>query len=120
MAARRITAEPSVDDLDEVLHAERVDVGRRRRTYVEPWSRLPDGVMVADDEGRAYLVHAGRLLPWSPAGYGPAQSPGTTAPLRVLTPRSIVAAIHHGYPVRQHASTGVAADISGRRGALPM
>ncbi|HEU4370055.1 MAG TPA: hypothetical protein VFV05_17675 [Methylomirabilota bacterium] len=106
-AARRLAAAagaPSVDDLDDVLHAERVDAQQRRRTYVERWSRLPDGVMVADDDDRACLVHAGRHLPWTPSGYGPARRKAPAAVLRVLTPRSIVAAIRHGYPVQLHQS----------------
>jgi len=105
-ASRRLAAAGgalSADDLDDALHTERVDAERRRRTYVERWSRLPDGVMVADDD-RAYLVRAGRLLPWTPAGYGPARRKAPAAVLRVLTPRSVVAAIRHGYPVQMHPS----------------
>jgi hypothetical protein len=94
----------SADDLDDALHAERVDGERRRRTYVERWSRLPDGVMVVDADGRAYLIHGGRLLPWTPAGYGPAARTSPTVALRVLTPRSVVAAIRHGYGGEVHPS----------------
>lgn len=94
----------SADALDAALHAERVDGQRRRQTYVERWPRLPDGVMVADSDGRAYLVHAGRLHPWTPSGYRPALQPSPAVALRVLTPRSVVAAIRHGYPVDLHPS----------------
>jgi hypothetical protein len=92
-----------VDALDAVLHAERLDDERRQRTYVEPWGRLPDGVMVADD-ARAYLVRHGELLPWSAEGYGPPVRASSEAPLRVLTPRSIVATIRQGYRVPLPAS----------------
>ena len=94
----------SADDLDDALHAERVDDEQRRRTYAERWLRLPDGAMVADNEGRAYLVHEGRLLPWTPSGYGPARRSSPAVAVRVLTPRSVVAAIRQGYPVELHPS----------------
>jgi hypothetical protein len=100
----RVGGALSVDELDAALHAERVDEGRGRRTYVEPWARLPDGVMVADSDDRAYLVHGGRLLAWTPGGYGAPRPGSPAAALRVLTPRSVVAAIRHGYPVQSHAS----------------
>jgi hypothetical protein len=104
MAAGRVTAVPSVDDLDEALHAERIDAGRRRRTYAERWSRLPDGVIVADADDRPHLVHAGGLLPWTPAGYDRVPPTSPTATMRVLTPRSVVAAVRHGYVVQMHRS----------------
>jgi hypothetical protein len=92
-----------VDDLDEALHAERLDADRRRRTYAEPWERLPDGAMVADDAD-AYLVHRGGLRRWTPAGYEPPGRVPPAAGLRVLTPRSTVAAIRGGYGVLPHSS----------------
>ena len=93
---------PSVDDVDSVLHAERLDGKRGKQTYVERLSRLPSGVMVADGDD-VYLVHAGALRLWTPAGYGAAQR-STSDRARVLTPRSIVRAIAGGYPVALHPS----------------
>lgn len=92
----------SVEELDDALHADRLGADRRRHTYVEPWTRLPDGVMVAADD-QAYLVHRGGLRPWTPAGYGGPRQ-GLPAALRVLTPRSVVAAVRQGYPVQLHPS----------------
>jgi hypothetical protein len=93
---------PSVDELDAVLHAERLGAEGQRRTGAEPWSRLPDGVMVAAED-RAYLVHHGRLLPWTPGGYDPPQR-DLPAAVRVLTPPAIVAAVRQGYLVQLHPS----------------
>ena len=59
--------------------------------------------MVADDD-RAYLVRQGRLLPWTPGGYEAPRPAPPTAALRVLTPRSIVAAIREGYASPPHPS----------------
>jgi hypothetical protein len=96
---------PSVDELDTVLHTERLGADAQRRGHVEAWARLPDGVMVADD-ARAYLLYQGRALPWTPGGYETARA-DLPAALRVLTPRSVVAAIRAGYPVQPHPSACV-------------
>ena len=94
---------PSVEDIDRVLHAERLEPAGAKRTYRERAARLPPGVMVADDEARAYLVGKDALLPWTPAGYA-RPIPMAGEPLRVLTPRSIVRAIAHGFAVALHPS----------------
>src|SRR5215475_3601741 len=44
------TARVSADDMDRVLHDERLGAGGTKRTYRDRLSRLPIGVMVADDE----------------------------------------------------------------------
>ena len=95
---------PSADEMDGVLHTERLDARRRKRTYTEMLSRLPVGVMVAEPGGRAHLVQDGRLLRWTPAGYRRAERRGADVRLTVLTPRSIVRAIADGYPVTVHDS----------------
>jgi len=101
--AGRGRALPSADALDAALHAERLD-GRRRRTYTERLSRLPPGVMIADAAGHAFLVRAGGVRAWTPAGYTrPTAWPGGRA-ATVLTPRSITAALARGYPVGVHPS----------------
>ena len=94
---------PAVADLDAILHTERLDAQRRQRTHEVPDPGVPDGVMVVDDDGRPCLVHQGRLLGWTPAGYDRPE----VRPRRlqaVLTPPSIVAAIRQGYPVGVHPS----------------
>jgi hypothetical protein len=93
---------PAADDMDADLHAERLDPQRSKRTYVERGRRLPTGAMVADDDGSAWLVHEGRLRRWTPAGYTESRPIRGDARLRVLTPRSIVRVIAHGYPVDLH------------------
>jgi hypothetical protein len=95
---------PSVDQIDRLLHAERLDAARRRRTYSERLSRLPAGAMIVDHQDRPCLVQPGVLRPWSPTGYGAPVRPEHDAEARVLTPRSLVSALAHGYPVEVHAS----------------
>jgi hypothetical protein len=95
---------PSADELDEVLHDERVGGGGEKRTYPERLSRLPPGVMVVRDDGRAYLLFGEAISPWEPDGYGsPVTAPGDEV-VRLLTPPSVVRAVAAGYPVGVHAS----------------
>src|SRR6266567_7977333 len=101
-------ARPSADDMDRVLHAERLGSGGAKRTYRDRLSHLPAGVMVADDEHRAFLVHERRLLRWTPGGYAGRESRRENAELSVLTPRSIVQAIARGLPVGLHPSASTA------------
>jgi hypothetical protein len=101
-----VTGTPSASALDAALHADRLEAGRGRRTYVERLAALPDGAMAVDG-GRAQLVRAGALVPWTPEGYATgARHEPATAEVRVLTPRSIVQAIARGYPVAIHPSAG--------------
>jgi hypothetical protein len=95
---------PSADAIDQVLHAERVEGKAGKRTYGERLSGLPAGVMVADDAGHPYLVREGSLARWTPGGYRRPVPRRAAATFRVLTPRSIVRAIAHGYPVEVHRS----------------
>jgi hypothetical protein len=101
--AGRTRAVPGADEMDGVLHGERL-YGLAKQTYSAKPSALPDGAMAADAGGKAYLVQDGALLHWTPAGYGARLKPAADAPLRVLTPRSIVRALARGYPVDVHPS----------------
>jgi hypothetical protein len=95
---RRAWGDPSAkaDEIDRVLHDERLDAGGGKRTYPAALSSLPDGTLVEHD-GAPHLLWNGRLRPWSFTGYGP----GIVAPrgieVRVLTPRSIVDTIRAGF-----------------------
>ena len=94
--ARRLAQRPRADEMDAVLHRERVDRLRRQVTYHAAAGELPDGVMIRAG-GRTGLLLAGRLRPWSFGGYGgPAEALPPSA-VEVLTPRPTVAVIAAGY-----------------------
>jgi hypothetical protein len=95
---------PSADQIDMVLHSERLEGKAAKRTYRALLSDLPSGAMVADDEGVPCLVQEDRLIRWSPGGYSGSILTPAGATFRVLTPPSVVQAIRHGYPVEVHAS----------------
>jgi hypothetical protein len=89
---------PGAEEIDRVLHSERVSRGGGKKTYEAVLSSVPAGTIV-DHRGRPYLKWEGKALPWSFSGYGRAEElpeppPGTT--VRVLTPRSIVRAMRSG------------------------
>jgi hypothetical protein len=103
----RVTAPtPSAEEIDQVLHAERVADDGGKRTYLEQLSRLPGGVMVANAGDEAFLVRDESLVPWTPAGYGVAVPRRSDAMFRVLTPKSVVRTLARGYPVGIHSLRG--------------
>jgi hypothetical protein len=91
----------SADEMDLVLHADRLD-GRTKRTHKAALGDLPDGVLV--DRGGAFLIWQGALRPWSPRGYGPPELARAAERVTVLTPHATVAAIARGYAVSAHPS----------------
>ena len=94
----------SAEEMDAVLHAERLDSGRQKRTYFAPVSELPAGVLVADSRGTPFLVHQDGLLRWEPGGYSKDVKVSDAELLSVLTPKSIVRTIAKGYSVGIHPS----------------
>jgi hypothetical protein len=105
-AGASAAAPPSAEEMDRVLHAERLDAGGGKRTWSAPLAELPPGVMVAGGDGEAYLVSDKALVQWRPEGYGGRLAKPAGAEVRVLTPRSIVRALAAGYPVVVHPSAG--------------
>ena len=108
------SAAPLVETIDAMLHHERISSHHRQRDkikliYTAPLDTLPDGVFVTlEMRDLPYLVRGNQLFPWSFAGYGqPIARPD--AMVQVLTPRSIMWAIAHGYVPSVHPSTHGAA-----------
>jgi hypothetical protein len=106
-------ARPKADEMDAVLHAQRVEsYTRRQRTRVADAPGLPDGAVIR--AGAVGLVLGGRVLPWTPEGYGaPGPLPGGT--VEVLTPPAMVAALAAGYRPLLHPSAGRAGLMPGGR-----
>jgi hypothetical protein len=97
------SAPPSVEAIDRVLHDERLAPNGGKRTHRARVGRLPTGVLVTDAQGQPHLVVDNALRRWTPGGYADrTRRPSET--VSVLTPRSIVQAIEHGYVVGLHPS----------------
>jgi hypothetical protein len=92
----------SAKDMDAALHAARV-VPRLRgqRTHEAEIASLPDGAFIGWQD-RPVLVFGDRLLPWTPAGYGPAEARPAAGPVTVLTPVPTIAALAAGYRPALH------------------
>ena len=92
----------SADEMDKILHNERL-IGGRKRVHAAPIESLPDGAMIERD-GRAFAVRGTFLLPWSFEGYGAPLERPRAGVAHVLTPPSIVAALLAGYAPRWAAT----------------
>ena len=93
---------PSAVAIDAMLHAERLDHGRKRlHALPVPVRSLPSGTMVASGD-RALLIAGARVFEWTAMGYrGIEQLPVIDG---LLTPPSTVAALAAGYRVALHPS----------------
>ena len=101
---------PRAPDMDLVLHGERVDDLKRKRTHTAPLDALPCGTMVLLD-GTAYALADGRLLAWSHEGYTGVAPHVGNAELTVLTPPTTVEILKAGYQPHIHGSAeGLAPD----------
>jgi hypothetical protein len=101
-AARRLPERPYADEMDRVLHGERLK-GRVKRLHPLAIDDLPDGAFIAlDDE--AFAIYGDRLLQWTPEGYDVRRSRPRGVIVDVLTPPAIVAVLSAGYPPHWHPS----------------
>jgi hypothetical protein len=104
---RGLSAGASIDQIDAVLHRERVTPAGAKRTFEARLGALPDSVLIAlpGAPGQALLVAGGRLWRWGPGGYVDAGAlPRAAKKVTVLTPRSTVRAIAAGYAPERHPS----------------
>lgn len=91
------------DEMDAILHAERLGADRRQRTHEAEIGDLPDGVMISI-EGAPHLVLGNRLLPWSFGGYSAGIGRPTGGKVTTLTPASTVRVLSEGYVPGLHGS----------------
>jgi hypothetical protein len=97
--ARNMRTRPGAADMDDVLHAERLD-GRAKRSHALPINGLPDGAFVALDDG-AFAVRGGSLLHWTPAGYDVCERRPRGMVVDVLTPPAVIAVLDAGFRPRK-------------------
>jgi hypothetical protein len=101
-ALARAIGMPRAAEMDAVLHAERLDHGRKRpQALPGPADELPDGSVIAA-AGNAYILARGRAFQWTAQGYeGPLQIPRADV---LLTPPSTLGALRAGYRPVLHPS----------------
>jgi hypothetical protein len=115
-AAQQLPSRPRAPDMDQILHRERLDPARRKRTYRAPAGALPDGVLIRAG-GTIGLLRGGQLRPWSFRGYAAPVAGGLPGVAEVLTPASVVAVIAAGYQPMLHPSAA-AGSVATERAAM--
>jgi hypothetical protein len=99
-----LSPRPSADEIDAILHRERIDGRDGKRVHPADFAELPAGAMILSDDDHSFLVRRDVLLPWGYSGYGaPLQKPARGA-VRLLTPPSIVNALRAGFEAGVHPS----------------
>src|ERR1051326_2384074 len=93
--ARGLGARPSADQMDEVLHHERLN-GRAKRLHRCAIDALPDGAFVALD-GEPFAIRGDLLLHWRPESYDTRTTRPRGRIVDVLTPPAILAVLSAGY-----------------------
>jgi hypothetical protein len=95
---------PTIVDIDKVIHTERVSDEKLKRTYAEKLGSLPAGTMIEVD-GSPLLVWRGKLMRWSFEGYSKSGVllPSSTV-VQVLTPASVVRVFASGLTPQVHLS----------------
>jgi hypothetical protein len=98
---------PGADEIDRILHAERLD-GRDKRRHLMALDDLPDGALVTlpGEAGRVFAVRGPLLLQWTPAGYAGRRERPQRLAAEVLTPPAMLAALSAGYRPHWHPSAG--------------
>jgi hypothetical protein len=98
----RLLGRPRADEMDLVLHAQRLD-SRTKRRHRRKIDDLPDGAMIALEQG-AFAVRGGSLLHWTPQGYDARRRRPRDVSVEVLTPPAILAVLAAGYRPQWHPS----------------
>lgn len=97
-----LRARPHADEMDGVLHRERLQ-GREKRLCRSNIDTVPDGAFVALEEG-AFAVRVDTLLRWTPDGYQERRRRPRGVAVDVLTPPAILAVLSAGYHPHWHPS----------------
>lgn len=103
-AARGLATPARSDEIDEALHAERVDpaTGAKRLRDVD-LDLMPAGTIVLAGPRRVpHLVLADSLRPWTIAGYGAPTPRPHRCIVPALTPPGIIATLNFGYSPIMH------------------
>jgi hypothetical protein len=103
--AHSLRRSPHADEMDAVLHRERLR-GREKRRHRMALDALPDGAMLSFPGGpdEAFAVRGDGLRRWSPSGYRGATRRPRNVAVDVLTPPSIVKVLAAGFAPRWHES----------------
>jgi hypothetical protein len=100
--AKRLPARPYADEMDLVLHDERL-AGRAKRLHRRAIDTLADAAFVLLD-GTPFAIAGDALLRWTPEGYDARKPRPRGMTVDVLTPPAILAVLSAGYRPHWHSS----------------
>ncbi|MEP6674917.1 MAG: hypothetical protein ABJA78_07170 [Ferruginibacter sp.] len=89
----------SIQQIDNILHRERINRDHSKVIHEENIKTLPDGTFILMNE-KAHLVFDQHMYAWSPFGYEEGISLPGINKVQVLTPRSVVNTFRAGYNVQ--------------------
>ncbi len=100
-----LSANTKMDNIDAIIHAERLDKNNVQKTFTAALHTLPDGVFIKLPKNEnAYLWYNQKLYLWSFNGYTKMNSCNKYKMVDVLTPKSYVEVFNLGYKSRIHFS----------------
>jgi len=86
----------SIQKIDSIIHAERINRDKTKVTFKENIHNIPDGSFVLFND-EPYIILNKQLFLWSPFGYANSIALPHAEKLTVLTPKSIVNTFRSGY-----------------------
>ncbi|MEP6613790.1 MAG: hypothetical protein ABJA76_17935 [Mucilaginibacter sp.] len=86
----------SINKFDDILQAERIDANNEKVTFEADINDLPNGTFIQFDN-EPYLVANHLIHRWTPFGYDKTEVFPSSSKVKVLTPKSTVAAFRAGY-----------------------
>lgn len=90
------TEKTSIQQIDAVLHNERINYAGNKVTYLDNIDNLPGGTFIFMNE-QPHLIAGNRLYHWTAFGYDTRLSLPKNKIVTVLTPRSVVNTFSAGY-----------------------
>jgi hypothetical protein len=90
------TMTTSINEIDEIIHRERIDSEKKKVLRKRKLSDIPDGAFILMNDD-CYLFRKNQLHRWTPFGYEESTAIPHESMLTVLTPNSIVNAFAAGY-----------------------
>ncbi|MBZ4190977.1 hypothetical protein [Niabella beijingensis] len=100
------TERTSIQQIDFILHEERMDPRGSKITFKEKAASLPDGTFILLDNV-PFLLWKKRLYKWTSSGYENGGGVADEQIMTLLTPRSTVNTFKAGYKPQVHTSVAV-------------
>jgi hypothetical protein len=90
------TEKTSIREIDQILHAERIDKQGNKVTFETTGEDLPNGTFIQLNN-KPYLLMHDQIFMWTPYGYETGQPLPSSSVVTLLTPKSTINAFRAGY-----------------------